>query len=80
MLLHEMCDVALSANPPTFCIAAHEPVATDVAAEDGVCPDEEKHPRMPRDMRWSAWKERLGVTRTSGAGNEWYRLGRQGQT
>lgn len=77
---HEMCSTALAKDPPAFCSAAHAPVVTDIAAEDGVCPDETKHPPMPGERRMNVWRERLGVTRTSGPGNAWYREQRQGQT
>lgn len=77
---HEMCPDALARDPPTFCVAAHMPVATDIDAQDGVCPDETKHPPMPGELKVNIWKERLGITRTSGPGNAWYREQRQGQT
>ena len=75
-----MCPEALDRDPPSFCRAAHEPVATDIDEADGVCPDEDKHPRLPGDTSINVWKERLGSTRTNGPGNAWYRDQRQGQT
>lgn len=75
-----MCPEAQSREPSTFCTAAHEPVATDIDEDHGVCPDEDKHPHTPGQTRASTWSIRLGVTRTSGAGNNWYRRQRQGQT
>lgn len=73
-----MCAVALARDPSAFCSTAHEPVATDLDERDGVCPDEDKHPPMPGQMKVNIWKDRLGITRTSGPGNAWYKSG-QGQ-
>lgn len=75
-----MCEDALARDPPSFCSAAHVPVFTDIDAADGVCPDRNKHPLAPGQMYNEAWSARLGITQTSGEGNEWYRQQRQGQT
>lgn len=40
----EMCEAARRREPPAWCIAAHEPIMTDIPAEQGLCPDKEKHP------------------------------------
>lgn len=58
---------------------AHAPIFTDVPASDGVCPDVGKHPRGPGKAAMSAWGMSLGIERTSGPGNAWYRND-QGQT
>lgn len=71
----EMFREALARDPPTYCTAAHAPVATDVDAAHGVCPDESKHTPTPERVSpaTALWHSRLGITTTSGLGNEWYR-------
>ncbi|GIZ43474.1 hypothetical protein CKM354_000670100 [Cercospora kikuchii] len=75
----EMCEDALARTPPQFCNNAFAPVSTDIDESNGVCPDRAKHPPGPGQHFVSAWTLQLGITRTSGDGNAWYRSG-QGQT
>ncbi|KAK4624746.1 hypothetical protein CLAFUW4_05719 [Fulvia fulva] len=79
--INEMCEEALEREPPTFCTSAFEPIAIDVDRDDGVCPDLNKHPLAPGEVRAPcAWSVRLGGdTRTAGRGNQWYSQQSQGQ-
>lgn len=76
----EMCTEAASREPPTFCATTYAPRSEDIAEEDGVCPDQDKHPPGPGQQPSSSPSLRLGMTRTSGEGNDWYRRQNQGQT
>lgn len=76
-----MCGDALARNPPRFCTTIHEPVSTDLDESHGPCPDREKHPSAAGDVgAWSSFSSLLGITRTIGPGNQWYREQNQGQT
>lgn len=76
----EYCNEALERTPPSYCQSAFEPRFTDIDEADGVCPDRNKHPPTPGQPSMSAWSLRLGVTTTSGDGNDWHRNQNQGQT
>jgi hypothetical protein len=61
-VVHQKCDRADRKSPPTFCLSAHEPIATDIEAAQGVCPDAAKH---GENRAASSWAAGLGITRTS---------------
>lgn len=42
----ELCAEARRRTPPTYCASVHEPVATNVSADQGVCPDVTRHPLL----------------------------------
>lgn len=76
----EFCDEAINRTPPVFCDTAHEPRFVDVDESNGVCPDQDKHPPAQAGATLSSlWSLSLGITTTSGQGNEWYRRN-QGQS
>lgn len=76
-----MCSEALARNPPSFCTSVHEPVSTDIDEAHGPCPDRDKHPNATgANAVSSSFGNLLGITRTIGPGNRWYREQNQGQT
>ncbi|EME38353.1 hypothetical protein DOTSEDRAFT_75785 [Dothistroma septosporum NZE10] len=76
----EYCHEALEDTPPSHCQSAFEPKFTDIDEADGVCPDRNNHPSAPGQPSISAWSLGLGITATSGEGNDWYRNQDKGQT
>ena len=48
------------------------PVSMNVGEEEGVCPDRNKHSTLDEETDVEKWAG-MGVTHTSGDGNEWYR-------
>ncbi|EMF08642.1 uncharacterized protein SEPMUDRAFT_54295 [Sphaerulina musiva SO2202] len=61
----QMCAEAQRRQPAQFCKTAHEPIATDVTADRGPCPDKKRHPSAVYDSTSVAWAQSLGITSTS---------------
>ena len=72
-VIQQMCSEAKERSPPSLCLNAHEPVATDIDAAHGVCPDLTKHPLSTGQERPSQWAVSMGIERTSGKGKGQYR-------
>ena len=64
-VVKQMCPEAQQRQPTAYCTNAHEPIATDIGADRGSCPDRQRHPSAVQDSSSVAWAQSMGITSTS---------------
>jgi len=66
---HEMCHDARARSPPRYCASVHEPIATVVGKDEGVCPDESKHSQVVTNGHLLGSSTDLRITTTKEESN-----------